>query len=791
MLPARTLARALVPLALHAVAREVDRATGALLHTSLDLPGFVPRALGLVDAGDLFRGVVSWLALGAAAGAALAWLRRRAGETWQAAVSVVVSAAPALLLRPALTLLALVSLALRPTFPYGFTLPVALTQDWAIALDLVTLGAVAAAVLPPPRFAAPRPAELFFVAVLGYALMVPGPSRVWEGHPGNEPKYLRMALALGHRLSLDVEGIEAPMEELAVEPLADSAPRAVAALLRETGSLLRSLPEAFSRQAIRATRVTRQTIRGKDGGIFHVLAPGPSLLLAPTLLADRLLNRLGGTPGRLGLTLLAWNGLAAGLIVALYGLLRDATGRGGLAAALAAGFALTPPFLFYPFQFYPEMPGALVLALALRTLLFRSRWDTSVAIRLGLLLATLPWLHQKFLPVWGVLVAMAVWIAVDRLVTLGALLGLLVPQAVTIGLTALYNFGITGSACPDALFLAWGPGGVTTAHLGQGFFGLLLDQRYGILPYAPAYLLALAGLFAAGRGAARLRLALPAAGAYYLTVAAADDWHGAVSNLGRYFMPVAPYAIALVAVGVAASARRGVVCLVLALSAWTGLCARGLWLDPHAANEATRLLAKSTYADGAVYVPDLFIRSFADGAPGLFARLACWLLLALALGAFVSRSARGGTGASPLAAACLLLGAVLACGALLERWPSGFGGPRFQDSVELRPGTVVFVTGAASVGDGGVVRAETGEVELLVRSRASPAQLTLIAAGHGSLTIPRRPSIEAQPSGTWAALPLEPLARLVGRRGVTENLYRQRLRVRGDGPLVLRLALGE
>ena len=34
---------------------------------------------------------------------------------------------------------------------------------------------------------------------------------------------------------------------------------------------------------------------------------------------------------------------------------------------------------------------------------------------------------------------------------------------------------------------------------------------------------------------------------YYLTVASADNWAGAVCNLGRYFMPVAPLAVALVA----------------------------------------------------------------------------------------------------------------------------------------------------------------------------------------------------------------------------------------------------
>ena len=62
------------------------------------------------------------------------------------------------------------------------------------------------------------------------------------------------------------------------------------------------------------------------------------------------------------------------------------------------------------------------------------------------------------------------------------------------------------------------------------------------------------------------------------------------------------------------TARR--VALVLMLAAWTGLFAIALWQDPHAANDSALLLAKSAYADGNQYVPNLFIRRWSDGAPG-------------------------------------------------------------------------------------------------------------------------------------------------------------------------------
>ena len=43
------------------------------------------------------------------------------------------------------------------------------------------------------------------------------------------------------------------------------------------------------------------------GGVFHVLAPGPSLLLAPALRIDHALNVARGEKGRLAVTLL-WRG---------------------------------------------------------------------------------------------------------------------------------------------------------------------------------------------------------------------------------------------------------------------------------------------------------------------------------------------------------------------------------------------------------------------------------------------------------------------------------------------------
>src|SRR5258706_10617716 len=174
----------------------------------------------------------------------------------------------------------------------------------------------------------------------------------------------------------------------------------------------------------------------------------------------------------------------------------------------------------------------------------------------------------------------------------------------------------------------------------------MLDARYGILPYAQIYLLAAAGLVLGG--ARRFALALPAAVVYYATVASADNWSGAVCNLGRYFMPVAPLAVALVGVALArTSPRRGAVAVALMLAGWTGLLARLLFQDPHSANDGWGLLAKSTFAGGNQYVPNLFIRSWSDGAAGLGTRIGAWMALSVALAFWMRRAAGGKGGESP------------------------------------------------------------------------------------------------------------------------------------------------
>jgi len=789
---AAIVVRALAPFLFYSVARDIDAALGVLLHTTLDLPDFVARALGLLDLGDVARHAVACTVAGAALWTAVAAVYRRAtGCSSRDAWADTASSFAVLWLRPVLTGLALVSLAMRPTYPYAFTLPVALTQDWAIATDLAIAAVVLAVFLPAVRVPAPGALGIGFIAFVVYALATPESARRWEGHPGNEPKTLRMAVALGQGLTLDVEGVSAGMEALTPRPLGSAATGAARGLGRQSVRMLAALahgPHAVGADAIRATRVTRQTIRGKEGGVFTVLAPGPSMLVAPLLRIDRALNMARGTPGRLTLSLLAWNALAAALVAAVFLLARDAGAGAGAAAVVAGLTAVFPPFLFYSYQFYPEMLGALVLALALRAILL-TPWDRERVWRvawLGLLLASMPWLHQKFLPVWIVLVAMAVVRAVDALVPLRTLLALLVPQAVSAYLFALYNYAITGSVRPDALYLAWGPPGVSSARWGQGLLGLGLDARYGLLPYVPVYLLAAGGLLLPGPFPRKLRWGAVPVAVYYLTVAAADNWSGAVCNLGRYIMPVLPWAAALLSLVLAvARSRRAVLALFFLLAGLSAIVAAALWNDPHAANDCALLLARGAIADGNVYVPNLFIRAWSDGAPGLWARIAAWLVIVGALAWWTRRAAARRAGERPLRAMAVVGALVLALTLALERWPPARTAPRFPDAVEVAPGLTAFVDGRV---EGGRAWLDPGGHEILVRTREPPAALRARFEGEGVVRMAARPPLVIPAAGLELDLPLEVVTVLRGRRGASETLARQRLAVEARGPVALRLS---
>ena len=380
-------------------------------------------------------------------------------------------------LRPALTLLALASVALRPAYPYG--LHAAGRAHAGLGRRRRTSRSLAALARPagfPPRASPhpgpggrlPRELPRLRAAHAGVGVALGGPPRQRAEVPA--PGRGRSASGL----TFDAEGVSAAMEELSPRPLAEAVPRAAATLGRESWRMTAASARGDAgRDAIRATRITRQTIRGKEGGVYYVLAPGPSLLLAPALRLDRAVNRARGSRARRAERALSgarsprcWSWP----LPAVARRDRAAGPRGGARVRLRPGAALSLLLL-------PVLPGDGGGAASWPWP--SARWPCGpTGLRrhpwlFGSLLATLPWLHQKFLPaVAGARGHGPRGRLDDEAASPRAAPIRLAPSRAagssSLYLTALYNFAITGSVRPDALFLAWGPAGVTTARRRPG-----------------------------------------------------------------------------------------------------------------------------------------------------------------------------------------------------------------------------------------------------------------------------------------------------------------------------------
>ena len=195
------------------------------------------------------------------------------------------------------------------------------------------------------------------------------------------------------------------------------------------------------------------------------------------------------------------------------------------------------------------------------------------------------------------------------------------------------------------------------------------------------------------------------------------------------------------------------------------------------------LLARSTFANGHIYIPDLFIRRWSDAAPGLLARVLAWTAAAGLLATFYSRSASGSGGSSPARASLSLAGLLLVLGLGLESGPATRTAPAFAGEVALDSGATAFVSGPVREREDDIV-AETGDVEILVRSTEPRSKVAILVGGAGSFQVDGFGPVLARPAGAWAVIPLGPIAELRDGAGRVERLSRGRLSV--DGEVVLR-----
>lgn len=473
-----------------------------------------------------------------------------------------------------------------------------------------------------------RPAALFVIAA---ALYLPAGWHYGQRlhASGDEPHYLLMAQSLARSGDLDLR------DDFAREDYREYVPALAA-------------PHYGAPRA--------------DGRPYPAHSPGLPLLLAPVY-------ALGGRAACLALMAL----LAAALGVQIHALALQAGATPAAALWAWAAASLGAPLAFYALHIYTEVPSALALALALRLLL--GHGGRRQAIAAALCAMSLPWLHVKMLPV---ALLLGLWVLVrvrgaQRRWFLGvALLGAL-------GFLAYY-YVIFGQASPLALY-GGVPRGVQPAPL-RATLGLLWDRSFGLLPYAPVWVLSLAGLpialvlvLRAPASAQRRALALHllALVAVLAPVLAWRMWWGGQCPPARFLVPALPGLGVLMALRLSAAPERGLAHLRFSLAAFGLVLAVLLVVQP-----AERLLLnrrdRPTRAWDALagevslgrYLPSLVYPVVSEArVAGLWMVL---LLGALALDARAARS-RGASARGRLAVTHAVAGlALLLLLAGVDRW---------------------------------------------------------------------------------------------------------------------------
>jgi hypothetical protein len=327
--------------------------------------------------------------------------------------------------------------------------------------------------------------------------------------------------------------------------------------------------------------------RTTEGRLNEPHGVGFPLLIAPAY-------AVGGVKGvELFLAAIAALAVALGYRLAL----RAAPDPWALGAALAVG--LSPPFLAYGSAVYPELAaGAALAGAALLALRVHERIARVEAFLCFALLGALPWLGTKFVPaglVIGAVAASSLWRAQRRTLAVGAVELSLFSVALYVAFNeALYGgptpyaADVPGETATDADF----PGG----YLERAYrlVALFIDRNYGLLRWAPVFVLAFGGLWWLWRShRERLAQAVPGVRATLLAATLCAAALGAQvlvaafvapTMFGFWFPPrhmlaALPLSLPLVAVGLRHLPRLGSALAVLTVAGSAWLYADLRWGD--------------------------------------------------------------------------------------------------------------------------------------------------------------------------------------------------------------------
>jgi hypothetical protein len=285
---------------------------------------------------------------------------------------------------------------------------------------------------------------------------------------------------------------------------------------------------------------------------------GLSMLLVP----GYALGKRVGAMCELGL-------VAALLALAIFELAAKIGGSRRGALLVWALFAFTSPVIIYSSHILTEIPAAAsLLAASIAFWNFLKRGRRFFLGAAGMLLGTLLLLNIRYWMVVGPLFAViTLYILLHREVQrrLQSLAVLIFPVLIAVALLIGYNIRFYESVLPNKGF------SVFFARADVGLLGLFFDRAYGLLPFAPVYLIALCGARVALKRQLWLTMSLLVPSVcYILFMGFVSFWSGGWGPPGRYLLigmvPWAPLAALVLS-----SCRPSVI--IVALATWSYLIA--------------------------------------------------------------------------------------------------------------------------------------------------------------------------------------------------------------------------
>lgn len=302
-------------------------------------------------------------------------------------------------------------------------------------------------------------------------------------------------------------------------------------------------------------------VRGKNREIYSIHAPGVPAVVAPAFLVG----------GYLGVVIFLVLLSAAGSAL-VWQLARLVTGRDDAAWFGWAAVTCSATWVFHSFAVFPDGPGAVAVMTGVWAL-YRAQGETQTKSGRvtpwfwhGAALALLPWMHTRFAALagaLGALVLLRLGATPNALSKAGAFLAAPIVSAIAWIGSFIVIYGTPDPSVP------YGGEPGSFAFVPDGLAGLLFDQGFGLVAYAPVLLASFAGLgiMLARRALRRQAIEfLFVATPYLVVVTHVAMWWGGTSAPARFFVPLLPWMAIPAAVGWTALSTR-----TARVSAWAAL----------------------------------------------------------------------------------------------------------------------------------------------------------------------------------------------------------------------------